>query len=173
MFYPDFFAENMRLMMNARTGIYRRYPPEGNGDVLRLLSEGTELQGPSPSGQLFRLEDYRLPGGTALMARAPHRTAILLDHPARSLHVGYGVLPNAMAAVDFQVSLRTPEAGSKILWSQTLDPAGQPSDAGVKQADIGLPPAVTGSRIVFETASHQPGKSEVGCWSFWTAVTLR
>jgi hypothetical protein len=173
MFYPDFFAENMRLLMNARTGIYRRYPPQVNSDVLRRLSQGTELQGPLSSGQLFRLEDYGMPAGTGLIAHAPHRASVLVDKPARSLHVGYGVLPDNMAAVDFRVSVRMPDGASNILWSRTLDPAGQPSDAGVKQADIELPPAVEqGSRLVFETAPR-PGKSNFGCWSFWTAVTLR
>ena len=58
MFRSDIFADNMRLLLRARTGIYGRFPPDdGNGDVLWLLSEGTELRGPSTSGRLFQLAE--------------------------------------------------------------------------------------------------------------------
>jgi hypothetical protein len=174
MFRPDIFADKMRLLLNARTGIYRRYPPDNiDGDVLWLLSEGTELRGPSTSGQLVPLENFGLPKGVGLIAHAPHRCSVILDRPARSVHVGFGMLFHQSLGVDFRVLLRTPEGSFSVLWTRTLDPVGVPSDAGIKEADIVLPQSMKrGSRIVFDTAARQ-GKNNLGCWSFWTAVRVR
>ena len=173
MFRPDIFADNMRLLLNAKTGIYGRYPPDIHRDALSLLSENTEVKGPSTSGQMVRLEDFGLPKGIGLIAHAPHRSSLIIDRHAQSVHVGFGILPgNQSAGVDFRVSLRMPDGSSNVLWSRTLDPVGIPSDAGIKEADIVLTESVKrGSRLVFDTAAR-PGRDNFACWSFWTAVRV-
>jgi hypothetical protein len=179
MFRPDIFADHMRLLLDAGTGIYRRHPPvNGDGDVLWVLSEGTELRGPSTSGQLVQLDKFQLPKSLGLIAHAPHRASVTLaaaspGRLAKFVHVGFGILPGKTSGVDFRVSLRMPDGRSNLLWSRTLDPVAVPSDAGIKEADITLPQSLKRkSRIVFETAVRT-GQSNVGDWSFWTAVRVR
>ncbi len=175
MFTPANFAEKMRMLSDARMGVFRDLaPPSATADLMQELSTRTEVKGPLTSGSVFLLSTYNIAGNKGVIAHPPHVSSIRLPAGVKAVHFGFGVLPLPglrPQGIDFKVSLRRRGHDPVSIWSRRIDPLRASGDVGLQEADVQLPQAAgVGDQLVFETAAV---KSNFDCWAYWSDIKLR
>lgn len=116
-------------------------------------------------------------GRRVFNAHAPTDVIFNVPAGARTIAVGYGVLPTAyedghsLEGVNFLVELIQPTGQRTRLFEVFLNPVTAHADRGIHRATVPLPSGATG-RIVFSTLPG-PASNISYNWAFWTDLTIK
>jgi hypothetical protein len=116
-------------------------------------------------------------GKRVFNAHAPTDVIFEIPPGARTIHVGYGLLPEAYEnghsseGVQFIVEWAPPGGRHQVLFDRFLNPSSRPEDRGLHAAAIPVPAGATG-RLVFRTLPS-PRNDISFNWAYWTELTIK